>query len=444
MVIGDTNMDHEIHASVYDPDSEQFPALLTHFLPDSGRLRGWARSGNWSTWLRNLIGVTEPKKLPPDALRNLFQVVLCVGVLAFTTNAQGANWYVRPSSQGSANGTNWLNAWSVTNLNTFWSIVQPGDTIWLAGGNYSGSITFTKNGAAGNYIYVKRATTSDPEATGAPGWVAAFDSQVIFGPTGSTPLKWDNVAGLGSYVYVDGRTSNGISCRYDNSANAFSGAARWTGGGQHDIVLADLDLAGPGGASPFNYQGDNAPLLMRSAAGPIYNITVSRCNVMVDRICYIVIPMAVTTILPLSIRAFTTIPHRTATSTPICSTMKRGTTGQFVTTTLVDGRSRGSYFGMWGLAPSTTSMGISSIIPPRVLRLVFGRGAMLDQMTLEVSLTTIRSSECLLRVANPGRGDLVRARWLGTTSTGTPVGARQLEDLRFGLQFCQQLNSGCA
>ena len=103
-----------------------FSALLTHFLPDSGRLRGWARSGNWSTWLRNLIGVTEPKKLPPDALRNLFQVVLCVGVLAFTTNAQGANWYVRPSSQGLANGTNWLNAWSVTNLNTFWSIGTAG------------------------------------------------------------------------------------------------------------------------------------------------------------------------------------------------------------------------------------------------------------------------------------------------------------------------------
>ena len=84
---------------------------------------------------------------------------------------------------------------------------------------------------------------------------------------------------MGSYIYIDGRTSNGISCRYDNSANAFLGAARWTGGGQHDIVLANLDLAGPGGASPFNYQGDNAPLLMRNATAPIYNITVSRCNV---------------------------------------------------------------------------------------------------------------------------------------------------------------------
>src|SRR4029077_12048424 len=35
MVIGDTNMDHEIHTSVCDPDSEQFfrPALRGHRLP---------------------------------------------------------------------------------------------------------------------------------------------------------------------------------------------------------------------------------------------------------------------------------------------------------------------------------------------------------------------------------------------------------------------------
>ena len=35
MVIGDTNMEHEIHTSVCDPDSEQFfrPALRGHGLP---------------------------------------------------------------------------------------------------------------------------------------------------------------------------------------------------------------------------------------------------------------------------------------------------------------------------------------------------------------------------------------------------------------------------
>jgi hypothetical protein len=205
-------------------------------------------------------------------------VVLGLGLLVFADSAHSTDRFVRSSSQGLANGTSWANAWSVANLNANWASVQPGDTIWLAGGNYSGGINFNKSGSAGNYIYVKRATAGDPAVTGSAGWSPSFDSQVVFGPSGSTPLNWSGTSGVGSYVYVDGRTTNGISCRYDNSANAFLGAAAWTGGGQNNIVLTNLDLAGPGGASPFFYNGDNSPLNMRSPS-PISYITITHCSV---------------------------------------------------------------------------------------------------------------------------------------------------------------------
>jgi hypothetical protein len=79
-------------------------------------------------------------------------------------------------------------------------------------------------------------------------------------------------------VYIDGRVANGISCRYDNSSDAFLGGASWSGGGQSYMVLSNLDLGGPGGASAFFYNGDNAPINMRSST-PISYLTVSHCNV---------------------------------------------------------------------------------------------------------------------------------------------------------------------
>jgi hypothetical protein len=210
--------------------------------------------------------------------RTCYQTAVCLALLIFASSGFSANRYVRSSATGSATGTDWNNAWSIANLNANWSSVQPGDTNCLAGGSYSGGITFSQSGTAANWIYVKRATAGDAAATSAAGWSASFDSQVVIGPSSSTPLSWDSTSGAGSYVSVDGRTKDGISCQYDNSANAFEGAAAWSGGGQNNIILANLDLAGPGGATPFFYNGDNAPINMRSST-PISYLTVSRCSV---------------------------------------------------------------------------------------------------------------------------------------------------------------------
>src|SRR5881394_3943942 len=103
----------------------------------------------------------QERKLASDALRKLFRVVLGVGVLSFAISAQGANWYVRPSSTGTANGSNWNNAWSIANLNSNWNSVAAGDTVWLAGGTYTTGMAPTKSGASGNPIYIKRVLATD-------------------------------------------------------------------------------------------------------------------------------------------------------------------------------------------------------------------------------------------------------------------------------------------
>jgi hypothetical protein len=120
--------------------------------------------------------------------------------LAFS--AQAANWYVRSSSAGANNGTDWNNAWTASTIN--WNNVQPGDTIWLAGGAYGTGMRVGKSGAAGNSISIKRVLASDSTAASAAGWSASFDSLVI--------LNSISVVGS-SYITVDGRVTYGIQIK---------------------------------------------------------------------------------------------------------------------------------------------------------------------------------------------------------------------------------------
>jgi hypothetical protein len=157
-------------------------------------------------------------------------LLLCV----FTANAAN-NWYVRPSSAGSNSGQDWNNAWSISSIN--WSSVQPGDTIWLAGGAYASGITFTKSGSAGSPIYLLRVLSTDSAPTLAPGWSSSFDSQVVMSPSSGNVLNF-----TANYITIDGRVNNGILCNIPN-AGSCNGALM---SGHNNIVLANLELAGPG------------------------------------------------------------------------------------------------------------------------------------------------------------------------------------------------------
>lgn len=185
-----------------------------------------------------------------------------------------ANHFVRTSSAGSANGNDWSNAWSITNLNSNWASVAAGDTVWLAGGSYSTGITMTKSGTAGNVITLKRATANDSAATGAAGWSAGFDAQVVI--TASPTVQY-NSTNNGSYTAIDGNVEDGIKLVHD--AASFNGdAIYFASGGMHDISFSNLDMAGPGGATTYNYTADASVIGVRHSDTATYNMTVTDCK----------------------------------------------------------------------------------------------------------------------------------------------------------------------
>ena len=87
------------------------------------------------------------------------------------------NFYVRQGASGSNSGSDWTNAWSdVTRIN--WNSVNPGDSIWIAGGTY-GQLTIGKSGTTNNAIYIARVRSTNAVPASAPGWNSSYDSQVI-------------------------------------------------------------------------------------------------------------------------------------------------------------------------------------------------------------------------------------------------------------------------
>ena len=167
-------------------------------------------------------------------------LVLPLAVLS----VHAANWYVRPNSTGSNNGRDWNNAWTTSTIN--WASVQPGDTLWLAGGTYTGMVNINKSGSAGNYIYIKRVLSTDSAPTAAAGWNPSFDSQVVFNT--SIAFRWFGLTdGTGSYIYIDGRKDSGIQANATLASSGPVGAIQmWGGDKTHDCVFTNLDINGPG------------------------------------------------------------------------------------------------------------------------------------------------------------------------------------------------------
>jgi hypothetical protein len=120
---------------------------------------------------------------------------LLIGLLLLPLTLFGANWYVRPSSTGANSGADWNNAWSNSTIK--WASVHPGDTLWLAGGSYSGGLSVGASGSSGSPILINRVLATDSAATAALGWSSSFDATVAFSRSISLPAC--------NYVTVDGR-----------------------------------------------------------------------------------------------------------------------------------------------------------------------------------------------------------------------------------------------
>jgi hypothetical protein len=217
---------------------------------------------------------------------NRLRVVLLLLVLGQTGSLFAANWFVRPTATGSANGSDWNNAWTVSTIN--WASVNGGDTIWLAGGTYSSEMHPTKGGSAGNFIYVKRVRASDSVPVAAAGWSGTFDSQVVIN-SGGTAL-WFDTPGI-AYIYFDGRVDMGLQLVCGNSSGdqASCNITR----AANNLTFSNIDFTGPGsslsgvsvGNNPVIMNGDHVGLRSFPYNGAtstfeyVDNLYVSHCRV---------------------------------------------------------------------------------------------------------------------------------------------------------------------
>src|SRR5262245_14763343 len=155
------------------------------------------------------------RRLPSQGVMRSFGFFSGVITILFTLSAGARDFYVRAGASGANNGSDWNNAWRECN-NIVWggAGVNAGDTVWIAGGTYTTTMTPGVSGNANAWVSIKRVLSSDPVPTSAAGWNSAYDSQVIIG--GSADALDFNITGL-SYIIVDGRTDFGMTLITPNS-----------------------------------------------------------------------------------------------------------------------------------------------------------------------------------------------------------------------------------
>jgi hypothetical protein len=216
----------------------------------------------------------------------------------------GSSWYVAKGAPGThtssctSAGTTWANAWGEMNQIN-WSCVQPGDTVWLAGGTYTNGFAVGASGTAAKPIYVARVLSTDTVATSAAGWSAAFDSQVLVTNTTANNTNSGCNAGdvlcfnrttLGNYTYWDGRVDSGITLQTSNIAGLSptnntsigqsavdigTGSGASGTGNNHDITFNNVDFAGPAGATEFTHMSYDAAAQVLNVTG---NVLFTNCR----------------------------------------------------------------------------------------------------------------------------------------------------------------------
>jgi hypothetical protein len=216
----------------------------------------------------------------------------------------GSSWYVAKGAPGTRTssctsaGTTWANAWGeMDEIN--WSCVQPGDTVWLAGGTYTKGFSAGASGTAAKPIYVARVLSTDAVATAAAGWSPAFDSQVLVTNTAANNTSPACNAGdvlcfnrstLGNYTYWDGRVDSGIKLQTSNiaglsptnntaigqaAADIGTGSGASGTGNNHDITFDHVDFAGPAGATSYTHMSYDAAIQVLNVSG---NVLFTRCR----------------------------------------------------------------------------------------------------------------------------------------------------------------------
>lgn len=163
------------------------------------------------------------------------------------------NWYVRQNggSYGNQNGTDWINAFNGF-LGINWNSISCGDTIWIAGGNYTDSLQPSKVCTNESRLYIRRARIDAPECTETNGWNPIYAANINH--TGGIRLFASN-----KYITFSGRTStnggnNGWYINFSGVTTGGNGIVFGHGDIHNDYLTFEyMDLQGPG---PIYYTQD--------------------------------------------------------------------------------------------------------------------------------------------------------------------------------------------
>jgi hypothetical protein len=184
-----------------------------------------------------------------------------------------ANWYVRPNggAYGAENGTDWTNAFDgFSDIN--WAGVSAGDTIWVAGGTYTQSLTPAASGSSGNPIAIRRARSDAAACTGAAGWNVAFDATVTHDSAeiALNSFNWLTFSGATT-------VSGGAIGWHITWAGDFQGAGlSYVGASTASNIVAEwIDMEGPGNVT---YTGDGRGIDATPFSAAT-NLTIRHCKI---------------------------------------------------------------------------------------------------------------------------------------------------------------------
>lgn len=212
----------------------------------SGRIEAEYKRGSQpegSDWYGSLISSVVRQAL----------VLAAVGLAGVSLGAQAADWYVRPNgaSYGAASGKTWTDAFSGFSAIP-WNTVACGDTIWVAGGDYSQDLQPAKKCSSSARLSIRRARSDVPATTGAAGWSSNFDTSVhqINGAGITFNGDWD-------YITISGRTTSaggGNGWWIDLRGRTQGAGIEFANGAGADFnTMEYMDLQGPGA---ITYTGD--------------------------------------------------------------------------------------------------------------------------------------------------------------------------------------------
>jgi hypothetical protein len=197
---------------------------------------------------------------------------LVFSLLCFLSiSAAAANRYINSAASGSSTGVDWTNAWP--NWSSIkWASINPGDTVYVAGGVYSGQLTIGRSGTVRSPITIERVRSTDAAATAAAGWNPSFDSQVVQNaPRGNTGIYINQ--GIGSFVTIDGRRDAGWRI---NISDASTGV-EIDQAAASNVTLRYIQVNGPG---MIVESGDVRGFNLTPKTGRMSNLTVSHCEVL--------------------------------------------------------------------------------------------------------------------------------------------------------------------